>query len=80
MDEGGGRKEGRVGETVRVDSVTPGTREQHRGFTSNQDDVVAAAQSRVNTAASAAEHTKQPGSNGTPRERQFPALAMNAHG
>lgn len=44
------------GEKVRVDSVTPGTREQHQGFTSNQD-AVAAAQPHVNTAASAAEHT-----------------------
>lgn len=40
---------------IRVDSVTLGTREQHRGFTSNQD-AVAAAQPHVNTAASAAEH------------------------
>lgn len=44
------------GEEVRVDSVTPGTREKHQGFTSNQD-AVAAAQPHVNTAASAAEHT-----------------------
>lgn len=68
-----------MGEKLRVDSVTPGGHgEQHQGFTSNQD-AVAAAQPRVNTAASAAEHTKQPGYNDTPRERQFPALAMNAH-
>lgn len=46
----------RGGEEVRVDSVTPGTREKHQGFTSNQD-AVAAAQPHVNTAASAAEHT-----------------------
>lgn len=54
-----GRRENRKekgGEKVRVDSVTPGTREQHQGFTSNQD-AVAAAQPHVNTAASAAEHT-----------------------
>lgn len=71
-----GREKG--GEKVRVDSVTLGTREQHQGFTSNQD-AVAAAQSDVNTAASAAEHTKQPGYNVTPRGRQFPAPAMNEH-
>lgn len=47
-EQGGGK--------VRADSVTPGTREQHQGFTSTQD-AVAAAQPHVNAAASAAEHT-----------------------
>lgn len=53
-----GRKNRRQkgGEKVKVDSVTTETREQHQGFTSNQD-TMAAAQPHVNTAASAAEHT-----------------------